>query len=152
MEYKKYQISAIQNESTINRLRTSAEETNKRLITSQDREEEARRAITQLKNEIRNYDNRSRRDEELSADRESLVKVRLLLQQWHISEHKYHHLLDSPTSFTISIHFSHIQELTKAQEEMTHKTFEQAKRICTLESQLKDNVDTHCKEVEVRDY
>ncbi len=81
MEYKKYQISAIQNESTINRLRTSAEETNKRLITSQDREEEARRAITQLKNEIRNYYNRSRRDEELSADRESLVKVRLLLQQ-----------------------------------------------------------------------
>ncbi len=47
------------------------------LIASQEREQETRRDITQLKNEIWEYDGRIRRDKELSADRESLVKVRL---------------------------------------------------------------------------
>ncbi len=61
----------------MNRLRDSVEETSKRLIVSQERDQEARRAITQLENEIREYDGRIRRDKELSADRESLVKVRL---------------------------------------------------------------------------
>ncbi len=50
------------------------------LIVSQEREEEARRAITQLKNEITDCNGRIRRDKELSADRESLIKVNDVFQ------------------------------------------------------------------------
>ncbi len=47
---------------------------------SQEREGEARRAITQLENEITDFNGRIRRNKELSADRESLVKVNDVFQ------------------------------------------------------------------------